>query len=151
MSHTIRGEGDPNTFSCVHAQGDGKLYRYGISTRFPRETRITLQNCLIDLLKERANPEVLPYGIHGLQVIRDASGTEANYQSTDGMFADDILCEIAELITEVKDDEIIDTAINNIAEQMKDMIVTNGFCPSGRCVRLFQIYMTLRDYKDGVK
>lgn len=148
MSHTITGSGVP--LYCVHRESDGKIYKYGITTRFSINDKKNLIDCLIQVVRDRANPQVREYGIRGLEVIRNDAGTQPNYQNIDGLFADDILCEICDIISEVDDDEVINTAINHIAEQMRDLITTNGWCSSGRVGRLIQCYMILRDYRDGV-
>jgi hypothetical protein len=68
----------------------------------------------------------------------------------DKIFACDVACEICDILSGIKDEEIIDTTVNHISEQMSDMIRTNGLCPAGRLNRLYNIYTFLRDYVDGV-
>ena len=135
----------------IHELSDGKLINYGIKTRFSLEDKKRLINCLIDLVRERANPQIRDYGIRGLEIIRNDAGTPPNYQSADKLFADDVICEICKCLSEVNDDEVIDTVVNHIAEQYKDMITTSGYCPSGRLNRAANVYFFLRDYVDGLK
>jgi len=149
MSHVIRGEGLPTI--CVHRAGDGKLYKpYGIRTQFTRETKQKLFDCLCQLINEKANPEIKQFGINVIQVIKHDIQAPPNFLGSDGLFADDILAEICVFLAEEKDDEVVSTTINHICEQYADLVRTSGFCPSGRTSRLFQIYMFLRDKKDGV-
>ena len=54
------------------------------------------------------------------------------------------MAEICSLLAEIQELEVVDTALNHIGEQMKDMFATSGTWPSGR-LRLFQVYMFLRD------
>jgi hypothetical protein len=150
MAHIIDGSGNSNQFRDIHGVVDGKLYRYGIKTRYPVHVKQEIIKALIILVKNRANESIVNYGIHGLSVICNDTGTAANWHGTDGLLADDILVEIADLITQIKDDEVIDTAVNHLCEQMADMIKTNGYCSSGRSGRCFQVYMFLRDYIDNI-
>lgn len=148
MSHSINGSGDAKLE--IHSLTDGKLIKYGIRTRFSNDNKKQLINCLISVIRDRANLEVKDFGIRGLEIIRESIGAPPNYQSFDALLADDIVCEICDLITDIADEEIINTVINHISEQLKDMITTNGTCPSGRCNRLMNVYTFLRDYTDGV-
>lgn len=150
MSSSINGSGDPDTFACVHQQGDGKLFKYEIGTRFSPPDKIIIINSLLGLIRDRANSEIKALGLHGVGIILNDIAQAPNWQSADKIFADDILCEICELISVLSDCEVVDTVVNSICEQMADMIRSNGTCPSGRVNRLWQIYMFLRDLKDGV-
>jgi hypothetical protein len=148
MAHTIDGVGIPKLE--IHSETDGKLFKYGITTRFSISDKKRLIGCLIDVVRDRANEQVRDYGVRGLQIIQESAGCAPNFQVPDGIYADDILCEICEILTEVKNEEIINTAINHISEQMKDAAVTNGWCSTGRASRSMNVYMFLRDYKDGI-
>lgn len=145
MSRIINGDGNPNSFPDIHIT-DGKLFKYHIRTRFSNGIKLRIIQSLIEVIKERANNSLKDFGIRGLQIIANDIGMANNWQGADGMFADDILVEIAELITLVKNEEVINTVINHICEQMSDMIRTNGYCPSGRVNRIHQIYMFLYDH-----
>jgi hypothetical protein len=81
-------------------------------------------------------------------IARDAGGA-ANWQGADQLFADDVVAEICSLLVEIHELEVVDTALNHIGEQMKDMFATSGTCPSGRANRLHQVYMFLKDYVEG--
>ncbi len=137
-------------FGEIHSLTDGKLIRYGISTRFQLQDKARIIDCLLEVVRQRANPQVKEYGVRGIQIVQQDAGSAPNYQSRDGLFADDVLCEICDIISSTTEAEIIDTAINHICEQFADMIRTSGTCPSGRVNRLMNVYMFLRDYKDGV-
>lgn len=148
MSHTIDGSGNLHSFRDIHGQMDGKLIKYPIQTRFTVQDKQRLIYALIEIMRERANSSVREFGIQGLGIIARDAGTPPNWQGADGFYADDILAEICSLLVNVKDDDVVDTVINHLGEQMSDMIQTNGLCPSGR-LRVFQCYMILKDYFDG--
>jgi hypothetical protein len=148
MATSINGIGDPQL--CIHQIGDGKLFRYGVITRFSNDTKKQLIDLLIDVITQRANPSIKEFGIRGITIIKDDTGLAQNFQAMDGLLADDVLADICDMLTRIKDYEVIDTTINHLCEQMADMIRTNGFCPTGRCTRVFQVYMVLRDALDGI-
>lgn len=150
MAHIIDGSGNSSTFPDIHGQSDGKLFHYGIKSRFSIDEKQKLINGLIDLVRRRANHSIMEFGVQALSTISRDVGQEANWQGPDGIFADDLLADICELIVIINDNEIVDTAINHLCEQFADMIRTGGWCPTGRCSRIFQVYMILRDYYDGV-
>lgn len=150
MSSTIVGNGNPHSFRDIHYL-DGKLYKYNFSNKMSNLDKQKIIVCLIGLINERANREVKDFGVHGLKVIAQEVGTRANYSSPDNLVAEDILVAIGEALVEVNDDEVIDTVVNHISEQMSDLIKTNGWCPQGRCTRLFSVYMFLQDYLDQNK
>lgn len=149
MSHAIDGSGNLNRFRDIHTETDGQLHRCNIRTRFSIKTKKELIACLIELIQERANPSIKQFGIQGLQLMQRDAGQAPNYQNVDGILADDVLAEICDIISDEKDLEIIDTAINHICEQCSDMLRTHGTCPSGRANRMFSIYSYLRDYKES--
>lgn len=149
MSQTIDGGGNPASFPDIH-KTDGKLAKYAIKTRFSINDKHQLISTLIDLIKEKSHPSIREFGVQGLLLIAKDAGMPPNWQGADQLFADDIVAEICSLLVRVNDAEIINTSINHIAEQMADMLRTCGTCPSGRVNRLFQIYMPLKDYVDGV-
>ena len=150
MSGIIDGSGNLNTFPDIHAVSDGKLIKYDIKTRFKIDTKRRLIECLIQLIKERGNESIKQYGIDGITMIKLDTQQPPNYQCVDKLYADDVLAEICDIIASEDDDEIIDTAVNHLCEQMSDMLRTSGTCPSGRVNRCFEVYMFLKDYKDGV-
>ena len=146
MSHTILGQGNPHTFGCVHAAGDGKLSGHNVSTLFAVENKREIIKSLLNVINERANPQIKEWGLRGISIILNDTGAQPNYQAADGLFACDVLIEIILYINKINDLEVIDTALNHICEQMSDMIQTNGTCPSGRVNRLFSILSYLRHY-----
>lgn len=146
MSHIIKAQGNPDTFGCVHAAGDGKLSNHNVTTRFPVEAKKEIISSFLKVIMERANPEIRNYGMQGVSLVLHDTGRGPNYQGADGILADDVLIEIILILNKSTDVEVIDTAINHICEQMSDMLRTNGTCPSGRVNRLFSILVYLRDY-----
>lgn len=150
MAQSINGDGNAAGFGEIHSASDGKLIRYPITTRFMLGDKHKIIDCLLEVVRTRANPQIRDFGIRGLAIIKQDCGAPPNYQSRDRFFADDILCEICDIISSLDDSEVIDTAINHICEQFADMIRTSGTCPSGRVNRLMNVYMFLRDYKDGI-
>jgi hypothetical protein len=149
MSHTITGQGNPSTFRDIHYL-DGQLFKYNISNNLNKEEKQKIIICLIDVVKERVNPEIKEHAIQALHTISNDVGTSSNFSSPDNLKAEDILIAIANSLIEIKDNEVINTAMNNLGEQMSDMVRTSGWCPQGRCTRLWNVYMILRDYLDGV-
>jgi len=149
MSRSIDGSGHLESFPDIHRVSDGKLFKYGITTRYSPDDKRKIILSLKDLVAERANPEIQKFGIIGLQLIAQDAGAAPNWQGADQLFADDILVEICHLISLCNDDEVINTAVNHLSEQMSDMIRTSGTCPSGRVNRCIQVYMVLRDAYDG--
>lgn len=145
MAHNIDGSGNLASFPDIHKVIDGKLTNHNIRTRFSNIDKQRLIESLISLINDRANPSIKQYGISGLRLIQKDVGSAPNWQGCDGLFADDVLADICEMISIIKDSDIINTAINHIAEQMSDMIKTNGTCPTGR-LRVMQIYVFLKDY-----
>ena len=150
MSQTIRGQGNPHTFGCVHAAGDGKLKHHNVITKFSVEYKKEIIKNLLPIIYERANPEIKEWGIRGISLIMNDTGMPPNYQGADVLLADDVLIDIILILNNTKDLEVIDTAINHICEQMSDMLQTNGTCPSGRVNRLYSVLNYLRDYKPNL-
>ena len=146
MSHTIGAQGNPHTFGCVHAAGDGKLGEHNVHTRFSTQNKKDIISTFLQVINERANPHIKGWGLQGISLILNDTGMPPNYQGADGLLADDVLIEIILILNKTTDMEVIDTAVNHICEQMSDMLQTNGTCPSGRVNRLFSILVYLRDY-----
>ena len=149
MSKTIKGDGDPHSFPDIHYL-DGKLFKYKLSNRYSIEEKQKIIFSLANLIAERANNQIKNFGIKALQVIASDAGSLSNFSRADNLFAEDILVAIAELVIEVNDDEIVNTVVNHIAEQMYDLIITNGWCPQGRVNRLHNVLVFLKDFIDGV-
>lgn len=63
---------------------------------------------------------------------------ERNYDPSNGLWADDLLASIVMWYTKNKD---LDT-LPILIEQLSD-VLQSGQCPQGRCIRLFQIYVSL--------
>lgn len=146
MSKTLTGSGNSNLFQDVHLYSDGTLRKYRINNnKYPREYKEFVILRLINIINQRANREIVNFGINGLKLIYNDIGTPNNYQHIDDINAETVLVEIYNMIKNETDIEIIDTAINHICEQMKDMLLT-GTCPNGRSNRLMFIYFYLFDY-----
>ncbi len=144
MSHTIDGACNINSARDIHFT-DTHLIKYQIHTRFSHEDKLRIINALLRLINERANSAVKEYGLKGIIIIRNDAGNAPNWSGADQLLADDVLCEICDILADEQDDEVINTVINHICEQMKDMIDTSGYCASGRVARIHQIYMFLKD------
>ncbi len=137
------GSGNPNNFPDIHAVSDGKMYKYGIRTRYTISEKNIFFDCFMNAINMHADKRVKMYGIHGLKIIRMDAQRPQNYQSIDDVYADDVLAEICSLLSHEQDVEVLKTSIDIFCEQMFDMLATNGTCPSGRANRMIQIYMFL--------
>lgn len=135
-----------NTFQDVHIH-DGKLYKYDMDMTYTKIEKSIMITNLIELIKLFAIKELQQYGIKGLEIIRHDCGSGVNFLQTDNLYADDIAVNIERLLNQVDDKEVMITTVNMLSEQMMDMIITNGFCSSGRVVRLMNVYMFLKEYK----
>ena len=140
MSTTINGNGNFHNFRDIHYL-DGKLHKYNIHTRYSVQLKNKIITNLMEIIHKRGNPNIRDFGLKGLAIIRNDIGKHPNFSNPDNLLADDILCDIHDLLMEIKDNEVINTTINHICEQMHDMIQTNGYCPQGRCTRLFEVYI----------
>lgn len=150
MAQTINGSGNPHSYGDVHAASDGQLKQYSFPVHFTVPEKQRLIQSLAHVIMERGNKEIREYGVQGLAIISRDAGQPPNWQAIDKIAADDVAAEICVLLIRVNDDQIIDTCINHISEQLADMIKTNGFCPSGRVNRLYQCYMIIHDYLEGM-
>jgi hypothetical protein len=119
---------------CVH-EFDGKLPKIPIKSRTPNE-----KQALFSIFGNKI--KILPISnssiIRNMETIMNEMSTPQNYLVTDGIYADDILAEIIDIIIH-KDTDIIPIFL----EQMLD--ICTGACPSGRVVRLYQILLALKD------
>jgi hypothetical protein len=75
-------------------------------------------------------------GKRGLRLIINDIQKPANYDTTNQMYADDVLIEIYKLLDKTD-------VIEYLEEQISDMY-TSGQCPQGRVIRLYQIYSSLK-------
>lgn len=152
MSQRVDGSGDAFSFQDIHRY-DGKLFPYNISSTIPIEEKRRMFANMITIINERANSETKAFGIQAILLFAKDVGTPLNFSAPDRLTVDDILAEIYLMMQTIKTThneqdylEITDTVVNHICEQATDMIRTNGTCPQGRCSRMFQAYMFLRDY-----
>lgn len=149
MSHTITGSTNPQSFRDIHYL-DGSLYTYDLQkeSALSNEGKAKIMEGLINAVRERANPEIRTECIHALKVIQRSIGTSSNYTHADKLRAEDVFVAIADELVQVDDDEVINTVINHIAEQMSDLLRTNGWCSSGRVIRAMNIYTFIKDYNN---
>jgi len=124
----------PQNSECVHVF-DGKLFKIPIKSRTSDEKR-----ALFSVFRNKIStlPIPNPSIIRNMEVIMDEMSMPQNYLATDGLFADDVLAEIIDIIIH-KDTDVIPIFL----EMLLDM--NSGLCCSGRVVRLHQILMALKD------
>ena len=86
-------------------------------------------------------------GKEGIKLIVRDTGQAFNLDSSNGVYADDILFEILRRVSSYEKCDLQATTdtLAIINEQMADML-TLGQCPSGRSIRLLQILNYCRDY-----
>ena len=84
----------------------------------------------------------IPGAVRALNLIISNCEQEPNYDSSNDLWAEDLLYLI--------DQKINDDIIPTLAEQLSD-IVTSGKCPPGRTTRLWQVYQLLYDESRGSK
>ena len=120
---------------CVH-MFDGRLVKVPIQNRTINE-----KNILFRVFMERIN-RIIPVKysviIRNLEVIINDTQQPANYLSSDNIYADDILAEIIDIMMRKRDIDIMTV----LFEELLD--IETGRCPSGRCVRLYQVLLALR-------
>ena len=116
-----------------------KQYNHNIKTKYTKEIKIEK---FIKLMNE-INDFKFTEPIHGLQKVISDIETEANFDRTSDLKADDVLIEIVNLL-ENTDKDTKSCVFLNLLEQMNDML-TSGPCPQGRTNRLMQIYKFLEN------
>lgn len=130
----------------VH-QFDGQVQQFNILTKYSITEKKVLFNQLLKQIctvAKKINQSVYKNGMRGLICVINDTQTNKNFSGDDKMYADDVLAEICIKMTLLTDnDKIIDMCFN-ILEQMGDMM-NLGRCPSGRVIRLVQIYNALKD------
>jgi len=78
--------------------------------------------------------------MEGFKLIRDG-GIGANYDSSNNKHAEDIFTHIIALTAKSEDSTNI---LYTLSEQLADMAQL-GRCPQGRCTRLLQIYLSMKN------
>ena len=140
------GSGNVHTFNDVHTYDTVLDKTNLILTRFTIPEKVELINKLIQNILLLASPNVRIPGMQGIELIRNSVGTSSNGPSPDHMFACDVASEISVMMSKISDEDVKKNIINTICEQMNDMIVTHGFCVSGRVNRLFNVYLFVKEY-----
>lgn len=124
---------------------DGQVKKFNIATKYTISEKKQIFNQLIKQIygvHTKISPNIYKIGMNGLVCVIVDSQTPKNF--SDDMFADDILADIAIQMNKlVENDKVIDMC-TNILEQMDDMM-NLGRCPSGRVIRLMQIYHAVND------
>lgn len=68
--------------------------------------------------------------------IHKDSQLSPNYDNTDDVFADDLLASLCWRLEKLDEP---DDMIRLLDEQFCDLVRTNGWCPQGRCTRVWQV------------
>ena len=141
---------EKNTMKNVH-EFDGHVKKFEIKTRYTISEKKVIFNDLIKQIYQvsaKIKKSVYQTGMKGLICVITDTQTDKNF--SDNMYADDILAEIGiNMMKLTENDKIIDMCFN-ILEQMGDML-NLGRCPSGRVIRLMQIWHALSDISDKKK
>lgn len=130
---------------------DGHVKKFEIKTRFTiSEKKIIFNDLIKQIYHFSAKFKKIVYqtGMKGLICVITDTQTEKNL--SDNMYADDILAEIGINMMKLTENEKIIDMCFNILEQMGDMM-NLGRCPSGRVIRLMQIWHALNDISDKKK
>lgn len=122
---------------------DGKLKSHSIKTHLSRDQKIKIFDPVVTGVSKLQNFTA----VNGLKTVIDDLESPKNYDSTNEIYADDILAEICLMMEKHFDQDIINTIIENIAIQMADMI-TLGPCQQGRATRLFQVYNFVKEIRN---
>ena len=113
------------------------------SPKTPIEKSIIISNMIV-LIITRIQEPLRQFGVKVLSIIKNDINSPANYLQSDNIRAEDVVVGIYERIVKEKDIEVVDTVLNEICNQSMDLVMTNGYCPSGRVTRLIQIYNFLK-------
>lgn len=123
---------------------DGKLKGlsfYNFKTVFSKQEK----EAMFDKLIAKLVSINCPIGIPGLNAIKSSIQTPANFDASNGWYADDILADLCVMVDKQFEPDQIKTYLTNISEQMFEMMIS-GPCPQGRCARLLLIYLFARDH-----
>ena len=106
----------PLNASCVH-QFDGKLFKIPIKNRTMEEKNSLsiFRNKICSL--PISNPSV----IRNMETIMNEARTSPNYLDTDGIYADDVLAEIIDIIIH-KDTDIISIFLEQLTDMSLDQL-----------------------------
>jgi len=100
---------------------------------------VSVKKDTLEKLKQVIEEHNTPYtsgAVRALNLIIGDCGKEPNYDSSNDLWAEDLLYLINQKIT----DDVVPT----LAEQLSD-IVTSGKCPPGRTTRIWQVYQLMYD------
>lgn len=124
---------------------DGQVKKFEIKTRYTISEKKDIFNNLIKQIYQsspKINKNIYQTGMRGLICVITDTQTAKNF--SDNMYADDILAEIGiNMLKLTENDKVVDMSFN-ILEQMGDMM-NLGRCPSGRVIRLMQVWHALSD------
>lgn len=115
---------------------DGKLKNQISSLRLPytkseKVKKFTQLKEAINHTKQRTH---LSNAMRAITMIAVGVETDANYDKTNDVYADEILYIISENLQK----DMIDDLVIQLAD-----ITTHGACPQGRCTRLAQLYFAM--------
>ena len=107
---------------------------------FTRDEKLGLFRWLYDQMEEIKQSDLAGAQM-GLDLIVNSIGQSNNYDSTNLVYADDVLANIVEYLQIVKpvDYTAFESTMNGVIEQTMDMF-HSGQCASGRTIRLIQIW-----------
>jgi hypothetical protein len=114
---------------------DGKLFKVPIPERTIEEKKVLFELFMIRISSLKVERSI----IDNLVMIMNDTRKPQNYLATDNIYADDILAEIIDIMMKKTDTDVMTV----LFEELLDM--TTGRCSSGRCVRLYQIFLALRN------
>lgn len=125
---------------------DQEIKKINIPTRLDRNFKTIYFSSLKQMVNQYAADTVKDAALEVIDIIYRDMETPANFL---GSYADDILVEISILLEKQTDEKAKRVMINNLAEQFFFMKQTNGYCPSGRSIRTYQIYQIIKDIDSG--
>lgn len=101
--------------------------------------KIDLFNWLVEKIKNRNNTYYTTTAVRSIDMIRDNIHMGPNNDTSDNIYACDVLYLIIQKIKDMNEKDLDDVIIF-LEEQLSD-IVTSGSCPAGRTKRLVQVYL----------
>jgi hypothetical protein len=81
--------------------------------------------------------------IQAVNIISRSIRQQANFDASNGLFADDVLYIVCKKIEKSRNSD----ALIYLAEQLSD-IITSGQCAQGRSTRIFQVLYTMDNYPE---
>lgn len=117
---------------------DGKLKSNKFNSISTKDIKEVEFNKLITFIQkdQTCNVNIRITAIRAVQLIKNSIGKSPNYDSTNEIYADDILFHICK--------KFHNDILTYLIEQLSD-IITSGQCPQGRVIRLIQVFACLDD------